>query len=302
MGLNVIALAGRGRIGLATRPGRAYQTLMTETLQVDDVQFCRPRHLPEVELVSVAYRDRRFPEHHHDEFVIGAITAGAEELTLGRHVHLADRGSVLRLRPREAHANATLGDEILRYAVLYIPGAILERHFDGPPPTRLGFASPVVRSPRLHRIVCEVHGILASRTSERLEQESAIGRLAEAIGLEPASADSDLASPAAVERARQHIDAHYAESFGLDELSRLAGVSPFHLVRTFKKVVGVSPLAYRNQRRLAAARRRLAAGQSTIQIALELGYADQSHFTRQFQRVVGISPRRYALGIAGPPR
>ena len=105
--------------------------------------------------------------------------------------------------------------------------------------------------------------------------------------------------PEVVEQARIYIDMNASLNFGLCDLAELTGVSPFHLVHVFKKAIGISPLAYRNQRRLVEARRLLIAGKATSQIALDLGYADQSHFTRHFQRIVGVSPQRYAKG-AGP--
>lgn len=270
---------------------------MASTNDTDHVQFCRPRHLPGVELVSVAYRDRQFPEHHHDEFVIGAITAGAEMLTVAGRSYLADRGSVLRLRPGEAHANATHGAEMLRYEVLYVPVAVFDAIVPAPRP--LGFASPVVRDARLHNTVRTVHRTLRSRVADRLEQESALGALAGAIGLEPADAAPHAEHSPIAGRVRDYIDAHLADDFGLEQLSQAIGASPFHLVRVFKRSVGLSPLAYRNQRRLAEARKRLGEGQAAVQVALDLGYADQSHFIRQFQRVVGTSPGRYAREVAG---
>ncbi len=63
-------------------------------------------HLPGAELVSVAYRDRSFPEHRHEEFVIGAVTAGAETLTVRGVPHLAAAGATLLLKPGEPHSNA----------------------------------------------------------------------------------------------------------------------------------------------------------------------------------------------------
>ncbi|WP_414882953.1 helix-turn-helix domain-containing protein [Sphingomonas sp. Leaf208] len=45
---------------------------------------------------------------------------------------------------------------------------------------------------------------------------------------------------------------------------------------------------------MVAARRLLLAGQPIAEVALDVGYADQSHLTRQFQRIVGVSPARYA--------
>ena len=105
---------------------------MTATSTSDQAQFSRARHLPEVELVSVAYRDRNFPEHRHEEFVIGAVMAGSETLTVGSATHVASAGSVLRLRPGEAHANATAGGATLRYRVLYVPSKVLAKYSGGP--------------------------------------------------------------------------------------------------------------------------------------------------------------------------
>jgi AraC-like DNA-binding protein len=269
---------------------------MTKSSRTDQVEFGRVRHLPDVEFVSVAYRDRSFPEHSHDEYVIGAITAGAETLTVRGTPWLADAGCVLRLHPGEVHANSSIGPDELRYSVLYVPGPTLLRYFGTPRPLR--FDTPVVRDVGLHWAVGQIHGILASPVAGKLAQESAMGELALRIGAQPADgAAADTAPSAAVDLARAYIDEHLFENFGLYDLSQLTGVSAFHLVRTFKRAVGLSPVAYRNQRRIAAARRRLVDGEPTAQIALDLGYADQSHFTRHFQRIVGVSPQRYARGV-----
>lgn len=74
----------------------------------------------------------------------------------------------------------------------------------------------------------------------------------------------------------------------------IADLSVFHLAHSFRKAVGFSPLAYRNQRRVIEARRLLRDGGQIADVAAAVGYADQSHLTRQFQRIVGVSPGRYA--------
>lgn len=278
-----------------------YSERVNATSPSDHVEFRRSRHLPGVELVSVAYRDRRFPEHRHDEVVIGAITAGAETLTVGRTAHVADVGSVLCLRPGEAHSNATIGEETLHYAVLYIPAPVFSRFLDGDDDTNVVFSAPVVRDGRLHALVCAAHAVLGSQTTGPLEQETALSNVAEAVHVGRGKGlEIPHQSCRTVEQVRSFIDAHLANDFSLRDLSDICGLSPFHLIRLFKRVVGVSPLAYRNQQRLSAARRLLADGYPTIEVALDLGFADQSHFTRHFQRIVGTSPQRYAKGIAGP--
>ena len=137
--------------------------------------------------------------------------------------------------------------------------------------------------------------MLASDEIGQLEQESALAMLAHALASGTTrECVSGAASHISVEKTRRYIDAHFAESFGLQDLSNLTGISMFHLNRIFKKALGLSPLAYRNQRRIVEARRLLLDGHPIAEIAVGTGYADQSHLTRHFQRIVGVSPHRYA--------
>ncbi len=270
---------------------------MSEITTADSVRFHRPRSISGVELVSVCYRNRSFPEHSHAEYVLGAVMTGAETLTVAGRPHRVDAGSVLRLHPDEAHANATIGPDALRYHVLYLREDVLRPYADRDSAV-LCFPTSVSGDATLFQAVCVAHALLSCNAAGRLEQESALGALVQAcISETPGAWSTTSLSPARpnrIEDAKAYINANYAEGFGLQELARLTGLSIFHFTRSFKKAVGLSPLAYRNQRRVHEARARLLDGQPISQVALDVGYADQSHLTRQFQRIVGSSPRRYA--------
>ena len=69
--------------------------------------------------------------------------------------------------------------------------------------------------------------------------------------------------------------------------------------RRFRRLTGVSPRAYRVHVRLLEARRRLSRGHRLSEIAMELGFADQSHFGRHFKRAFGLTPGEYVHRTVG---
>jgi AraC-like DNA-binding protein len=95
----------------------------------------------------------------------------------------------------------------------------------------------------------------------------------------------------------EHISEHYAERIPAGQAARLAGLSTPQLARTFKRVAGMTLVAYLNHVRLANAARLLKETQSSIaDIANEVGFADQSYFDKRFKRAFGQSPTEFRQG------
>jgi AraC-like DNA-binding protein len=89
------------------------------------------------------------------------------------------------------------------------------------------------------------------------------------------------------------ITAHAAEPIDLESAARAAGLSPFHFLRLFRRVLGVSPHQYLVRQRLRHAARLLAEGARSItDVAFDVGFGDLSNFVRTFHRAAGVSPRR----------
>ena len=79
----------------------------------------------------------------------------------------------------------------------------------------------------------------------------------------------------------------------LTELAGAAGVHPGHLARAFRQAFGATVCEYSRSLRVDWAAARLEHEGSLAEIALEAGFADQSHFTRAFRRYKGVTPGRY---------
>lgn len=109
---------------------------------------------------------------------------------------------------------------------------------------------------------------------------------------DPRAITSDVISR--VTRTVRMIEAHPAGDLTTIRLAREAGLSPFHFLRTFEKVTGVTPHKYILRMRLRNAATMLAAGSNRIlDVALDAGFGDVSNFNHAFRAEFGVSPRRY---------
>ena len=82
-----------------------------------------------------------------------------------------------------------------------------------------------------------------------------------------------------------------ADDPGLAELASLCGLSRGYFIRAFKQTTGLPPHQWLLMQRASRARTLLVSSNTPIgAIALECGFADQSHLTRVFTRVFGIAP------------
>jgi AraC family transcriptional regulator len=94
--------------------------------------------------------------------------------------------------------------------------------------------------------------------------------------------------------ALRRIETSSHETFSLAELARSAGMSPYHFLRTFRAVAGVTPHQFLLMRRLACAADRLRRTDLPVAaIAFDAGFGDLSTFNRRFRRVMGVTPRAY---------
>ena len=96
------------------------------------------------------------------------------------------------------------------------------------------------------------------------------------------------------------IEAHAAEDVDLTSTAHVVGLSPFHFLRVFSGVLGVTPHQYLVRARLRRAARLLADDTRPItEVALDVGFADLSNFVRTFHRAAGISPRGFRRAARG---
>lgn len=96
------------------------------------------------------------------------------------------------------------------------------------------------------------------------------------------------------------LDERAAEDIVLADVAAKVNLSPFHFLRLFGTVVGVTPHQYLIRARLRRAARLLAEDDRSItSVALDVGFGDLSNFVRTFHRVAGVSPLRFRQTARG---
>lgn len=102
-----------------------------------------------------------------------------------------------------------------------------------------------------------------------------------------------------VAAACEFIDAHPEEQVTLDRLGEAVGVSPHHLQRIFKRVVGVSPRDYAEARRLGRLKQDLKGTNGVTGAIYSAGYGSSSRLYEVANDSLGMTPATYRRGGAG---
>jgi AraC family transcriptional regulator len=90
-----------------------------------------------------------------------------------------------------------------------------------------------------------------------------------------------------------YVDTHFAKTITIEKLSGEAGVSRFHFCRTFRKIIGMSPMSFVALKRVEQAKMLLRKKISVSSIAHMAGFSDLSSFNRHFKRLTGLTPTAY---------
>ena len=159
-----------------------------------------------------------------------------------------------------------------------------------------GFSPDLLLHQTLERLLNEIKN---NPNLNRLYTESLIIQLSTHLirrysqNPDPGSSPSGL-TPNRLRRVIEFISAQIDQEIGLEQLAHVAGVSPFHFCRQFKRSTGVTPHHYVIQRRLEFSKRLLESTEKSItDISAELGFPTPSHFAATFRKFLGQTPTHY---------
>jgi AraC-like DNA-binding protein len=258
----------------------------------------RPKGLAGIEALHARFVEHAYRPHSHPTWTVAVMQRGAARFSLDATQQRAGQGELFVLEPEAVHTGMAAVPEGWAYQVLYIEPAILHEWAERDAPAPRAARWVVFRDVALHRALERAHATLIREPAGALAIEEAVldavAALRPHLRPGPPERAHDGAEHAAVRHARAHLRERWDQRVTLAELSAVAGLSRFELVRRFREQAGITPHAFQTNLRIQEARSRLAAGAPPALVAADCGFADQPHLNRVFKRAVGVTPGRYA--------
>jgi len=249
-------------------------------------------------------QDRPF-EERNTHFAIAIVTAGSFQYRASNHHakaggELMAPGSLLLGNAGQcfecSHEHGA-GDRCLSftYAPDYFERIAADAGIRGRSANFCSLRLPPLRA--LSPLVARACAGLTQATDfpwEELSLQIAAQTVRLAHDLLPDANDASPSSVARVTRTVRMIERRRDGRLGVGNLAREAGLSPYHFLRTFERLTGLTPHQYLRRARLREAATRLVAEPAKVlNIALDCGFGDVSNFNRAFRAEFGVTPRGF---------
>lgn len=232
------------------------------------------------------------PPHFHFSYELLFIQTGEMRVQINSQKHIMRGGDVALIMPGEIHGYESIGDSTI-IALLF-----LENYF---PEIQAIFSDHALGHNIIHypnsNIIDFVNKCDTLNDKNRIAicfkgyVNTLILTMLESVNLIPCPSNVMENS---MKKALSYIHQEYDNGINLDQTARELGISPAHLSRSFKKIVGTNFNEYVNQIRIERAKRLLREGRMTVfQIAIECGFGNHRSFNRAFKKYMNITPSEY---------
>ncbi|ESG73053.1 AraC family transcriptional regulator [Salmonella enterica] len=250
-----------------------------------------------MEILRASCYEHSYPPHFHDEFVMAAFARGAQRNRICRQQGIASAGTVMIIMPGEVHTGeAVRRNEGWDYCAFYpsqkLVNDVAESVLKGRGSINFGTES-MRYAPLIAR--CMLHAArMLDDSHDPLEKECVMYQILNILtghyGERTVKGARHALMRADIRNAIEFLHSAYHQKLSVKDIAAVAGLSEFYFMRTFQSMTGLSVHQYLTQIRLVRAKGLLSQGQSSAQVASNVGFFDQSHLIKHFRAYFGTTP------------
>ncbi|HZU27817.1 MAG TPA: AraC family transcriptional regulator [Bryobacteraceae bacterium] len=267
---------------------------MKRPRSIDAITVWRAVDFPDIVFHQGAGVTRTHPKHWHDEVHVCLYSAGYGSLRHAGRSRRVGAGDLVVTAPGEVHENWVEDGAGVSFAAAYFDPSVFDRAMGRAARPHMSGIDVLPPGPAVRTSFLRLSRAMQSSDASLLARDEALMLFCHRLLARRSLPPSHLTERLPVVRVREFIEANFAQPLSLEQLATIAGLSAFHLHRMFRQQVSMPPHAWQTQVRVNHAKRLLRRGMPPSQVALEVGFADQSHLHRHFQRLVGVTPGLYS--------
>ncbi len=255
--------------------------------------------LPGIDFADNQYTAHHFKPHFHHHFVIQLVEKGINNGICSGKKYSIHPNEIIIINPGETHTGTSHKNELLIYQAIYPTihslkyfHKILNKNFG----QNINFNKTHVVDQKL---VLKLKTLIysAKNSNNKLLNESNSVDFFEYLIINYSTCSVNQSKKCLnkkrIKIAEDYIRDNYNKNFTLQELSRASTISPYHLIREFKKEKGQTPFEYLRNYKIEKAKSLLRNKSQLIDAVYETGFYDQSHFIKQFKTITGMTPKAY---------
>jgi len=225
-----------------------------------------------------------------DSYLIILIESGTMEILLGNKYHLATKGEAVLIDCYKPHAYRT--DTGCKTLWIHFDGQLAKGYYEH----LVRENGNIIALSNFKASSAILLGLIESYEKHISVTEAQMSIMIGNLLLELSSGTSPerSAEEDGIKRVTTYLTENFGQKITLEEMADMAGLSPYHFNRKYKKETGVTPHQFLLSTRISAAKYSLSNTSLTIsEIAISCGFIDESAFCYCFKKREGITPNEY---------
>ncbi len=252
----------------------------------NNIQFYEFEGFDGFQAVRGSNVNNNFSCHIHRKACIGTLESGRAIFSVRGKEYIINKGDTYFIDSNEPHSMKSIDENGFSYIVLCFESLSNFYNED------IKFNESVVKDYSLGNKLTEAFSCII-KSDLSIERECILFDILEYI-LPYCTFNTGIKLiDIGINKACDFINDNLTRKINLSDLAAAANMSKFHFVRLFQKKIGITPYDYLLQARIKLSKDMLLKDSSITDVALELGFTDQSHFTKLFKKFTGITPAEY---------
>jgi AraC-like DNA-binding protein len=230
--------------------------------------------------------------HSHREVSLGYIESGETTITVDNQKYKLIPGDVVLIPSETVHLCIPDNIEQFKFKMIYFDSQWWNSNFN-----IRHDSFKTVAIPASDAIKALIKDIIEGSLDSSLMEQNTIKSLTDLAVKFELSSEGTESSELEIDRIHQQIKEMPQISSSIEEMAEQAGLSKFSFIRRYAQRYGLTPHADVVNMRIQRAILLFESEMDLISIALECGFADQSHFINQFKLYTGLRPQEYRSSL-----